>query len=403
PSSGETAATPFLPGGSQDLSLDMGIYQPVGVVRVGDFVWVDANANGRQESGEPGVAGVKVTLFQAGSLPTGLTQTTDANGFYFFNNLPPGNYYVVFDLSTLPAGFAPTAQDAAGDDALDSDANPQTGQTASTGPLAAGTQNLTLDMGIYQPASLGDYVWYDRDADGIQEAGEPPVPNVTVTLYNGAGVVVGTTTTDTNGLYRFTNLRPGDYAVGFTLPPTYQFSPRDRGNDDARDSDADPATGRAVVTSLISGENDLTWDAGLTLAALGGHTWDDGQQSTADGVRAVDEKILPQVTVFLLNASGQEIARTTTDATGFYLFDPLPPGAYTVGFVLPPDYISFTITNNSSNGSDANPISGQTVLIGLEAGERDLTWDAGFVRTPVALDEEAEPLLRSLFLPVINR
>ncbi len=316
PSTGETAATPFLPSGSQDLSLDMGIYA-LATVRVGDYVWLDTNGNGRQESGEPGVAGVTVTLFQADGTPTNLTQVTDSSGFYLFNNLPAGNYYVVFNLGSVPAGFVATVQDAAGDDSLDSDAHPQTGQTAATGPLSPGQQNLTLDLGLVQAASLGDYVWFDQDGDGIQETGEPPVAGVAVTLFTGTGVQVATTQTDANGLYLFATLTPGDYYVVFAPPAGYQISPADQGTDDALDSDVNPTTRRTITTALVSGENDLTWDAGLTqTAALGGCTWDDGLQAVADGILNPGEQILPGVIVILTDASGQEITRTTTDASG---------------------------------------------------------------------------------------
>ncbi|MBK9462537.1 MAG: carboxypeptidase regulatory-like domain-containing protein [Sphingobacteriales bacterium] len=58
------------------------------------------------------------------------------------------------------------------------------------------------------PASLGNYVWYDVDEDGIQDATETGVDGVTVTLYDGNGAVVATTTTDATGAYEFTGLTP---------------------------------------------------------------------------------------------------------------------------------------------------------------------------------------------------
>ena len=54
----------------------------------------------------------------------------------------------------------------------------------------------TWDAGIWNPVSIGDKVWIDANHNGIQDAGEAPVANVTVTIKNGAGVTVATTTTD---------------------------------------------------------------------------------------------------------------------------------------------------------------------------------------------------------------
>ncbi|MDP2039174.1 MAG: SdrD B-like domain-containing protein, partial [Ignavibacteria bacterium] len=112
-------------------------------------------------------------------------------------------------------------------------------------------------------ASLGDKVWLDVDKDGIQDSGENGIASVTVKLYTCANVLVATTTTNANGIYSFTNLTPGDYYVVFTAPSGMTVSPKDQGSNNATDSDADVTTGKTVCTTLIAGENDLTWDAGF--------------------------------------------------------------------------------------------------------------------------------------------
>ena len=117
----------------------MGIITPVAL---GDFVWDDLDGDGVQDAGEPGVEGVGVTLFQVdpgGGAPIEIgTDTTDVDGLYLFTDLPPGEYYVVFDLATLPTGSVVTFQDQGGDDTVDSDADPITGQTADDRVLDVG-------------------------------------------------------------------------------------------------------------------------------------------------------------------------------------------------------------------------------------------------------------------------
>ena len=59
------------------------------------FLWEDRNYNGSQDSGEPGIAGVAVKLYNnAGNLIT--QTTTDASGKYAFDNLPASIYELEF-------------------------------------------------------------------------------------------------------------------------------------------------------------------------------------------------------------------------------------------------------------------------------------------------------------------
>jgi uncharacterized repeat protein (TIGR01451 family) len=260
---------------NSNLAVDFGLYQ---VVTVGDYVWLDKDGDGRQETGEPGVPAVKVTIYNAATdLPvllngSPLTDLTDANGLYLFANLPPGDYYVIFDKSTLPANHIVTLPNVGTDD-KDSDAG-SNGRTPSTGFLPGGAADLTLDLGIYQPVSVGDYVWIDLNDNGLQDNGEPGVKGVKVVLYDantGTPVLVDgnplTQVTDGNGKYLFANLPPGNYYVVFdltTLPAGYMPVLPNLGVDD-KDSDAD-GTGKTAPTGFLeSGQSNLTLDLGIQL------------------------------------------------------------------------------------------------------------------------------------------
>ena len=129
---------------------------------------------------------------------------------------------------------------------------------ATPTPLPTATRTATPI-----PASLGDLVWQDYNRDGIQDPGEPGLSNVVVRLYDPLGVLLRITATGPDGRYLFGNLPAGDYCVEFARPGGYVFSPMDQGTDDAKDSDADPDTGRAACINLVAGEVNLTVDAGL--------------------------------------------------------------------------------------------------------------------------------------------
>jgi uncharacterized repeat protein (TIGR01451 family) len=248
--------------GERNLTIDMGLQSLREVAGLGDFVWLDTNRDGVQDTGELGVPGVTVTLRnQAGTIID--TMLTNATGYYSFTGLVPATYSVCF---TAPQGYTFTLPNVGGNDAIDSDANSVTGCTQQV-TLADGEFNPTLDAGLVSVlARLGDRVWSDLNRNGIQDTGEPNVPGVTVTLRSSAGAVLSTTLTNNNptgGNYLFDNLQPGVYIVCFSLPGGFIFSPPNAGSDDAIDSDADMLTGCASTVSLQPGETNLTIDAGI--------------------------------------------------------------------------------------------------------------------------------------------
>ncbi len=118
---------------------------------LGNYVWYDDNMNGIQDGGETGVSGVTVQLFNCEGVLLD-EMLTDGDGLYLFDNLPAGGYYVKF--SNLPADYVFTSQNQGGDDALDSDADINTGETECT-TLDAGEIDLTWDAGIYKPEMGG--------------------------------------------------------------------------------------------------------------------------------------------------------------------------------------------------------------------------------------------------------
>jgi hypothetical protein len=113
----------------------------------------------------------------------------------------------------------------------------------------------------YDVGSIGNFVWFDSDKDGIQDAGEAAVEGVVVSLYEGetcSGEPIAELITDADGKYLFEDLLEGTYCVEFDLPAAYLFSPADQGSDDELDSDA-----AVQVVALAEGEDDLSVDAGL--------------------------------------------------------------------------------------------------------------------------------------------
>ncbi|WP_367154843.1 SdrD B-like domain-containing protein [Methylomonas sp. HYX-M1] len=379
-STGLTVTT-SLTSGENDLSWDAGL---VKLASLGDRVWEDSNADGVQDAGENGIADVTVNLYDCVTNDLLATTTTDADGNYSFTGLLPGTYHVEF---VAPNGYVFTAQDVTAE-ALGNDSDADSAGITGCYTVNSGDNIDTVDAGLYQTASLGDYVWIDDNYDGKQnEANGNGLNGVTVNLYDGNGNLVATTETanDVNGnpgYYLFDNLVPGDYQVEFVQPDGYAFTKQDQGADDAADSDADTTTGLTVTTSLTSGENDLSWDAGLVkLASLGDRVWED---SNADGVQDAGENGIADVTVNLYDCVTNDLlATTTTDADGNYSFTGLLPGTYHVEFVAPNGYV-FTAQDVTAealgNDSDADS-AGITGCYTVNSGDNIDTVDAGLYQT----------------------
>jgi len=339
--------------------------------QLGDFVWEDLDADGIQDMGEPGIGGVTVNLLDEGLVVLD-SRVTDDSGGYLFSNLPPSGYCVQVE---APEGFVFTSQDV-GDDAYDSDVDGVSGVTGVV-VLGSGMTDLTLDAGLYRLASVGDFVWEDLDADGLQDTGEAGLRDVTVNLYyKHNDTLAATITTNTTGYYLFTNLVPDDYYLDFIFPGGYLFSPGDQGSDDTLDSDVDTSWGTTSSFTLMSGETDLAWDAGgYMYAFLGDFVWDD---LDADGLQDSREDGLESIEVFLYHHDGTLVGSTVTNATGHYRFIHLSPGIYYLRFMLPPRY-SYSLQDNGDNDaldSDANFL-GFTDLITLVSNVSDMSWDCG--------------------------
>ncbi|MGB9108822.1 MAG: SdrD B-like domain-containing protein, partial [Telluria sp.] len=383
-----------LGSGENNTSIDAGVYTPASL---GDRVWFDANANGQQDSGEAGVAGATVTLTSGGADGlvstaadnTTVTTTTDASGNYKFTGLTPGVEYQV--QVTAPSGSVFTTQDK-GLDTSDSDVDASTGKSQIV-KLAAGENNLTIDAGVYTPASIGDRFWTDANGNGQQDAGETGVAGATVTLIGGGadGLISTTadntsvtTTTDANGAYLFANLKPGtEYQVQFAAPAGMVFTKRDTGSD-ASDSDADTTTGKTQIVTLASGEKNLTLDAGVYKpASIGDRVWNDANNN---GVQDAGEVGMAGVSVTLLgggadgklSTTGDNTSvTTTTDANGYYQFTNLNPGSeYQVQYIKPTGYVS----SGSSSGGGANTSTGQTGVAVLQSGEDNKSFDIGLTK-----------------------
>jgi hypothetical protein len=434
-----------------NLTVDFGLIpppDPVIPLSVGNRIWDDVNENGVQDTDESGLAGAGVTLLNAdGSAVTNLNGNlvialnTDTSGEYLFNNLPAGDYIVRV---IPPAEYLLSSGGADVDiDNSDSDSNcTVTDGNFQTLPftLAAGTEpdsardgddrnsNLTVDCGFYQPKpvalSLGNYVWVDTDVDGFQDNDETGLEGVTVSLTDAAGNTVNNiygkpvaaTTTDAGGLYRFDDLPAGDYALTMAAPAGYYLTPGGLDVDDDdnnQDSNCIIDDGGIVRTHTITLSEDgepvetidgdgingnMTADCGYyRTVSVGDYVWED---INANGLQDAGESGLPDMTVSLTGAdgispvydvNGELVAAVVTDSTGYYKFDDLEPGEYSVTVKPPAEGYKPSPggadPDNNASDSDSNCRVVDSVyqtpvftLLSLAGKEHNSSVDCGFYR-----------------------
>jgi hypothetical protein len=375
------------------------------VSSLGDFVFKDLNDNGQQDSGEPGVNGVKVILWSAvgGSPSAKLDSTVTAgNGAYSFVSLLKGDYIVQIDVKTLPDSCLISSKQNVGPDATDNDfTTAGLSPVVSLDPTLGGLSkdNPTIDAGLISPkGSIGDFVWKDLNDNGQQDGGEPGVNGVKVILWKAVGgnpsAKLDSTVTAGNGSYLFSGLKKDNYIVQIvlsTLPDSCLISLKPNVGNDATDSDFTPA-GLSPVVSIdpaLGGINkdNTTIDAGLfsPKGSIGDFVWkdlnDNGQQDGGEpGVNGVK--------VILWKAVGgnpsAKLDSTVTAGNGSYLFSGLKKDNYIVQIVLStlPDSCLISLKPNVGNDatdSDFTP-AGLSPVVSIDPA------GSGLVRNNTTID-----------------
>ena len=203
----------------------------------------------------------------------------------------------------------------------------------STGASATGVTLPVLSNSLAVPivgSSLGDYVWYDKNADGIQDDNEKGIAGVTVKLLDGGGSPVKNpanptedyvVTTDADGKYSFELLNSGNYIVEFVKPIGFLTSDSANGNSAIDSNIEDKVNSRTGVITLGIDEKDLTIDAGFYTPIISGHIFDDGNGDGTVNGTAVSSPDGTPLYVTLLDENNNTLASKAVSTDGTYSFD----------------------------------------------------------------------------------
>jgi hypothetical protein len=322
---------------------------------LGNFVWNDLDGDGRQDEGEPGLAGVTVQLWNPAKTLLIDSAVTDSAGNYIVTSPAAGDYRIRAFLRYPQDIFSPKDM-AGGSDLLDSDVNPTGADAGFTDIFTVSAELISrtsLDVGIIQDPmtdhTLGDRV-FKADGAGLQGGGT--ISGVMVELLGSSGAVLQTTSSDAGGYYSF-KAPPGIYRLRFTAPSFYIPSPHpNSGSDNSVDSDID-ANGLTATFTLAAGMVRRDLDAGfVTPVSVGNFVWSD---ENADGQQNAGEPGIPGVTVELWDGDKTRVLdKTLTDNAGNYLLHAPGPGDYRVFVLRPLASDIFTKRAIGSATSDSN-------------------------------------------------
>ncbi|HVX09745.1 MAG TPA: SdrD B-like domain-containing protein [Pirellulales bacterium] len=338
----QTLANITLSTGQAGAQYDFWLQQPVSV---SGYVHSDINGcwTPTQNQNDPPVAGVTIQLLNAQGGVIGTT-TTDANGFYQFQSLPPGTYSVQ---ELLPTGwFAGASHVGSAGGTSSSD------ELLSAITLTSGTNGVYYDFCLTPPANISGYVHSDINGcwTPTENQNDPPVAGVTIQLLDANGNVVGTTTTDNNGFYKFTGLMPGTYSVKETLPSGW-FPGASHVGTVGGTSASDELLS---AVPLAGGANGQYYDFCLTPPAnISGYVHSDINGCWTPTENQNDPPVAG-VTIQLLDANGNVVGTTTTDNNGFYKFTGLAPANYSVQETLPSGWFAGASHVGTSGGTSSS-------------------------------------------------
>jgi hypothetical protein len=372
----------FLHQAGADLAILFGVQkQPTGLI--GDYLWYDADADGLEDVTEPGLGNVTLALYRDNGdglfdpLVDILTATgvTDADGGYLFRHVEWGTYFVdITDELGIVQGLTHTL-------------GPQS-QPLPFGPLLLlpGAVYRDADFGFVLKAGadqavIGDRVWYDGDADGRADPGEPGIATVQVCAAPLGYAAPTCATTDPNGGYRL-RVAAGAYLVA-PAQPLAGLRP------------STPAFYAAL--SVRSGQQDLIRDFGYgadttLLGRIEGLLWHDMQ---TDGIHdPVNEATLAGVGVDLIRDADRDgiwdtgepiLATVIAGPDGRFAFAGLPAGDYLawvsdVALALA-DYAATVPGPQPRTAGHNQP---QPYAIRLAAGATDQTASFGYVQRGAA-------------------
>jgi DNA-binding beta-propeller fold protein YncE len=141
------------------------------------------------------------------------------------------------------------------------------GAKAISGPSTNFT--AVVQYPVSSLTSVGDFVWVDKNLNGVQDPGESGAAGVSIEAHDATtNALLATTTSDASGHYGFTGLPAAiPLYIQVAAPAGSAFTTLHAGTNPTLDSDVDPATARTAPFVLVPGVPNNDIDIGLAPTA----------------------------------------------------------------------------------------------------------------------------------------
>lgn len=335
-------------------------------------VYEDFDVDNKQDTGEPGIVGVQLDLYELDGgdyVFTGKTTLTDANGDYKFTGLEPGTYRVV---ETQPIDYL-SVGDTPGTVGGVTRGVVTTVDILSDINLDGGDDSIRNDFAEARPAELSGYVYHDVNNNGTMDQGEEGIGDVHLVVENTVTHTTYDAYTDADGYWYVDSLMPGSYKVTEYQPDGW-IDGKDVAGTAGGTADNPPPGDMITGIVLVGGQSGQDYDFGeLKPASVSGYVYVDANDN---GIFDDGETPIAGVTITLLDASGNSTGKTqSTNQAGYYQFDNLTPGTYGVAETQPAEYYDGKEHIGSAGGQ--NLINDNLTGANLGSGTSGIHYDFG--------------------------
>lgn len=282
---------------------------PNGSATIGGSVFDDLDADGVRDNGEPGLAGYSPSCVRVNTAggPDCLGVTTAADGSFTRGGLPPSTYLLL--PPNVPAGWYRTTT------------RPKVVTLSTPGPGATAPR---ADWGVVQGLStLQGTLWWDKDADGVKDVGEPPLPDGADVRVCVASPYVNDCFYPTAGSWTLPDVPPGSYDLRIETTAGEGWTA------------TSPLPGQSVTATITTNGSTVTvppFGVDGQVGVISGTVFSD---TDADGAKDAGEPPIADVKICAYHQGFEGAWCWTTGADGRYSLV-VPAGTTRVNVTRPP-------------------------------------------------------------------